>query len=109
MGKVSRKLGLEQAAHVDNRKADSALCALCARALGHRVEWHHVVPRSEGGRDTVPLHPICHRAIHAAADNAELARLGDLDAVRALPSVERFLTWIADKPPDFHAPTRRRR
>lgn len=109
MGKVSRKLGLEQAAQVKNPDIEAMRCALCARTLGRRVEWHHVVPRSEGGRDTVPLHPICHRAIHAAADNAELARLGDLDGVRALPSVERFLAWIADKPPDFNAPTRRRR
>uniref|UniRef100_UPI001952D452 HNH endonuclease n=1 Tax=Klebsiella variicola TaxID=244366 RepID=UPI001952D452 len=40
-------------------------CALCARPLGRRSEWHHVLPKSEGGRETVPLHPICHRTIHA--------------------------------------------
>ncbi|MEG8039537.1 HNH endonuclease [Sphingomonas sp. LR60] len=84
-------------------------CALCGRPLGTRVEWHHVIPRSEGGTGTVPLHPICHRAIHAAADNAALARAGTLDAIRDLPSLSRFLRWIADKPADFHAPTRHRR
>ena len=85
-------------------------CALCARPLGARVEWHHVVPKSEGGRDTVPLHPICHRAIHVVASNAELARLyPDLDALRERDEIRRFLGWIADKPAYFHAPTRRAR
>ncbi|MCC2979424.1 MULTISPECIES: HNH endonuclease [unclassified Sphingomonas] len=86
-----------------------AECALCGRLFGARVEWHHVVPKSKGGTQTAPVHPICHRAIHAAADNNTLARLADLEAVRALPAMSRFLRWIANKPPDFHAPTRRPR
>jgi hypothetical protein len=108
MGRVSRKLGLaEAAARID--AAPPSQCALCERPLGRRTEWHHVVPKSEGGRQTVPLHPICHRTIHAAADNATLARLGDLDAVRSLPAVARFVSWVTHKPPDFHAPTRKAR
>jgi 5-methylcytosine-specific restriction endonuclease McrA len=83
-------------------------CALCARPLGRKVEWHHIVPKSLGGRETVALHPICHRAIHAAVTNKELARTyPTLDALHAHPDVARFLKWIAGKPPDFHAPTRR--
>ena len=90
--------------------SDEQGCALCGRPLGRRIEWHHVVPRSQGGRDTVPLHPICHRAIHVIASNRELARrLPKLDALRALPEMARFLAWIANKPPDFHAPTRGKR
>lgn len=27
-------------------------------------------------------------------------------ALAAKPEVQRFLAWIADKPADFHAPTR---
>lgn len=84
------------------------VCALCGRPLGTRTEWHHVIPKSEGGRQTVPLHPICHRAIHAALPNVELARAGTLDAIRAEPAIARFLAWVAHKPPNFHAPTRRR-
>ena len=110
MGRVKRRLALAQAAaRAEAAAAAPAVCALCGRALGARIEWHHVVPKSQGGRETAPLHPICHRTIHAAADNATLARLADLDAVRTLPAIERFLDWIADKPADFHAPTRRGR
>jgi len=87
-----------------------ATCALCGRPLGSRIEWHHVVPKSKGGRETVPLHPICHRVIHASESNVELARLyATLDQLREQEDVARFLRWIADKPPDFHAPTRRKR
>lgn len=108
-GRVKRKAGLRQAAERATRAAAPAACALCGRALGTRVEWHHVVPRSEGGTQTVPLHPICHRAIHAAAPNADLARAGTLEAIRDWPAIARFLRWIGDKPVDFHAPTRRAR
>lgn len=85
-------------------------CWLCGRELGRRIEWHHPVPKSRGGRLTVPLHPICHRTIHANFTNAELARTGESpDALHANPVVARFVAWIADKPADFHARTATRR
>jgi len=89
---------------------DPADCALCGRPLGRRVEWHHVVPKSRGGRETLPLHPICHRAIHANVSNKDLERLyPTLEALKAREDIAAFLTWIANKPADFHAPTHRRR
>ncbi len=58
----------------------------------------------------MPVHPICHRTIHACFTNADLARMTLAGAPPAdHPDMRRFLTWIADKPPDFHAPTRVRR
>jgi len=85
-------------------------CWLCARALGQRVEWHHPVPKAKKGKGTVPVHPICHRKIHAHFTNAELARIGeDRDALAAHPAIATFLRWIADKPSDFHAATRKPR
>ena len=85
-------------------------CWLCGRPLGRRVEWHHPQPKSRGGRGTVPVHPICHRTIHACFTNVELARLALAGAALAdHPDLRTFLNWIANKPPDFHAPTRGRR
>ena len=86
------------------------ICALCERTLGRRVERHHLIPRSEGGRETAPLHPICHRTLHALFDTAELARIGsDLALLREQAALRPFLKWIASKPADFHAPTHRRK
>lgn len=90
--------------------APHAICALCHRPLGARVEWHHPVPKSQGGTVTVPVHPICHRTIHAAVSNHDLAgTYADLDTLRQRDDMRRFLQWIAGKPPDFNAPTRQSR
>lgn len=40
--------------------------------------------------------------------NTELERLS-LDALRVAPQMQRFLSWVATKPPDFHVPTARTR
>jgi hypothetical protein len=89
---------------------DAPACWLCGRPLGRRTEWHHPLPKSRGGRETVPVHPICHKTIHTALANTELARVGrTAQDLRANPEIARFVKWIADKPPDFHAPTRRKR
>lgn len=85
-------------------------CFLCRRPIGERVQWHHVVPKSRGGRDTAPVHPICHKTIHATLSNKELERnFASAEALRAHPEIARFLQWVGGKDPDFHAPTRKRK
>jgi len=85
-------------------------CWLCDRVLGTRVQQHHTVPKAKGGRTTVPLHPICHKAIHAHFTNPQLARMGaDRDALLENADLAGFVRWVANKPPDFHAPTRVKR
>ncbi len=108
-GRVKRIEGLRQADARALLPAEAERCGLCARLLGRKIEWHHRIPKSRGGTEVVPVHPICHRTIHACVSNHDLATsLADLDTLRAQPDIARFLRWIADKPADFHAPTRRR-
>lgn len=81
-------------------------CWLCQRPLGQQVQLHHTVPRAKKGRVTVPVHPICHRTIHKAFTNTQLARLqGSRTALVEDEGVSKFLAWIAGKPADFNAPT----
>ncbi len=81
-------------------------CALCDRPLGVKTEWHHVIPKSRGGRDVVPVHPICHRTIHATVTEAELERLyPSMADLREHSEIAKFLRWMADKPADFHKRT----
>lgn len=85
-------------------------CWLCERPIETLIQWHHPVPKAKKGRATVPVHPICHKTIHANFSNAELARIGlDREKVAGNETVARFLKWISGKPPDFHAATRNRR
>ena len=92
----------------------AAVCALCERPIpdGARASRHHLTPRLKGGArlGTVLLHQICHNAIHAHFNESELARrLSDIPSLRAEPEIARFLDWVAGKPGDFHAPTKRSR
>jgi hypothetical protein len=78
--------------------------------LGKKVQWHHKVPKSRGGKETAPVHPICHRIIHATLTNKELERgYASAEALRAHPEIAKFVAWVSNKEPDFHAPTRRRK
>jgi hypothetical protein len=97
--------------------AEPPICPLCDRPIpsGAPASRHHLTPRLKGGANgpTVLLHHICHRAVHAALSEAELARAyASPDALRAHPRLARFIAWVRRRPPGFHAPTlgpRRRR
>ena len=94
---------------VDSRRADEApaapvACWLCARPTGKTVVWHHPVPKSRGGRDVVPMHPICQQTLVANFTNSELQRHGmDVEGLLAEPAVRKFVAWVANKEPDFTA------
>ncbi|MFC3714313.1 hypothetical protein ACFOMD_17220 [Sphingoaurantiacus capsulatus] len=56
-----------------------------------------------------PKDLIRHRTVHATLTNHEIEREpATPEALRAHPALTRFIAWVADKPPDFHSPTRRR-
>ena len=81
-------------------------CWLCTRPTGKTIVWHHPVPKSRGGREVVPMHPICQQTLIANFTNSELQRYG-LDVVGLLdnPNVRKFVDWVAGKDPDFTATT----
>ncbi len=79
-------------------------CWLCGRPVGKTIVWHHPVPKSRGGRDTVPMHSICQQTLVATFTNSELQRFGmDVEGVLANPAVRKFVDWVANKDPDFTA------
>ena len=85
-------------------------CWLCLRPLGEQIDRYHPVPKSRGGRATVAVHPICRRTIESVFTNAELARSGgDREKLADHPEIVRFMSWVAEKAPDFDAPTAPRR
>lgn len=81
-------------------------CWLCERPFDTLMEWHHPVPKAKKGKGKVPIHPICHKAIHANFTNSQLARIGESRApLLENAALAKFIAWVKDKPPDFHAPT----
>lgn len=80
-------------------------CWLCGRPTGSEIVWHHPIPKSRGGKDTVPMHPICQRTIITHFTNSQLERFGmDVDGLLADETIAKFVAWVAKKEPDFNAP-----
>lgn len=87
-------------------------CPLCGREMlaGPSVEEHHLVPRSQGGRETVTLHRVCHRRIHAEFSERELRdRYDTIESLRAHPGIAAFIRWVAGRPAEFTKATFRRK
>lgn len=83
---------------------EPVICWLCARPTGATIVWHHPVPKSRGGTDVVPMHPICQQTLIANFTNSELQRNGmDVEGLLANPNVRKFVDWVAKKDPDFTA------
>ena len=86
------------------------ICALCGRAIPPDVaqSQHHLIPKLKGGKggETVLLHHICHKEIHATLTEAELARsYATPQALRAHPRLAKFIAWVAKRPPAFQSKT----
>ncbi len=94
----------EVAADDEAPAAPAVPCWLCGRPLGETVVLHHPVPKSRGGRDTVPMHPICQQTVITNFTNSELQRHGtNVEGLLDNPNVRKFVDWVAKKDPDFTA------
>jgi hypothetical protein len=99
----------KHASYGDSEREEEALaamvpCWLCCRPTGKTIVWHHPVPKSRGGRDVVPMHPICQQTLITNFTNSELQRHGmDVEALLATPTIRKFVDWVANKDPDFTA------
>ena len=96
--------GLSDLRCEDEAPAPAVACWLCGRPTGKTIVLHHPVPKSRGGRDTVPMHPICQQTLMANFTNSELQRHGmDVDGLLANTTIRKFVDWVANKDPDFTA------
>ena len=69
-------------------------CALCGRQV-RQTSKHHLVPKSEGGREVVELCQACHKTLHSFFTNETLLKeLHTLDSLRAEPEIARYLAWV---------------
>ena len=91
--------------------AEDKLCPLCMRPIPKsQRDAHHLIPKSRGGIDTVILHRLCHRQIHALLTENQLARnYSTIEALRAHPEIDKFIEWIINKPSHIRAAIKRSR
>lgn len=80
-------------------------CPLCDRPLvaGKSIDEHHLLPKSEGGREKFFIHRICHRKIHATFSEKELAKnYFTWAALRDQDAMALFISWVKKKPPEYY-------
>ncbi|MFZ2980869.1 MAG: hypothetical protein WA085_07540, partial [Sphingobium sp.] len=98
MARKHSKHGSYEDLHQEEEAPEAVvLCWLCGRPTGKTIVWHHPVPKSRGGRDVVPMHPICQQTLISNFTNSELQRHG-MDVEEGLlgnPAVRKFVDWVA--------------
>jgi hypothetical protein len=85
------------------------VCPLCDRIIPTtQIDAHHLIPKSHRGTETVLLHRICHRQIHALFTETELARqFNTVDKLKSHEEILRFIHWVKQKPDDFFERSRK--
>jgi hypothetical protein len=79
-------------------ESETSQCALCERWV-RSVTRHHLIPKSLGGREVVPLCAACHKTLHSFFHNATLSKeLHSLEALRAQEDIARYLAWVRKQP-----------
>lgn len=108
-GRIKRKIAQADPRLAAPASDTQAICPLCERPIPvAQRDAHHLLPRSRGGVETVWLHRICHRQIHALLSEAELEReYQTVDALQRHPGMARFLDWVQRKPDGFFERTRK--
>lgn len=108
-GRIKRQQALREALILTALTSEEVVCPLCDRPIPlAQRDAHHLIPKSRGGDQTVLLHRICHRQIHALFTETELARsYYQIEALRQHAELAKFVAWVQRKPDDFFERTRK--
>lgn len=70
------------------------ICGLCEREV-RQVNKHHLIPKSEGGREVIELCFACHKTLHSFFTNGTLAtELNSIATLRQNPQIAQYLKWV---------------
>jgi len=91
---------------LNNYDKPPPVCPLCMREIPPEVpqSLHHLIPKLKGGKHgpTILIHHICHKEIHSALTEAELAKnYNSIEALKAHPRLAKFFGWVAKRPANF--------
>ena len=79
-------------------------CEICDRPLGDvRIEDHHLTPKTFKGKETIPIHKICHQKIHATFSERELLNYyNTVERIKDHSEMAKFIKWVSKKPIDYY-------
>lgn len=84
---------------------DQQLCPLCGRPMPPgSFDEHHLIPKTFGGTQTIPLHKICHDKLHHTFSEREMANwYHSLDRILEDEQIVKFVKWVRKQPNDFYS------
>lgn len=79
-------------------------CPLCERILGNKnIDEHHLIPKTFKGTETIFIHKICHRTIHATFTERELEKeFNTIEKLLTHSTIVKFVKWVKTKPPEYY-------
>lgn len=111
-GRVKKKqIASQTYSNLSDLSQEQNICQLCMREMPKsQRDAHHLIPKSLGGVETVILHRLCHRQIHALLTENQLARhYSTIEALKGHPEIAKFIEWIRNKPTHIRASIKRSR
>lgn len=83
-------------------------CPICNRPLGEvRLEDHHLLPKTFGGRETICVHGICHQKLHSAITEREMQHYyHTVERLLEHEEIQKFVKWVSNKSPELHSVNR---
>jgi hypothetical protein len=68
-----------------------------------RIESHHLIPKTFGGKETIDIHKMCHQKIHATFSERELQHhYHTVERLCEHEEISKFVKWIHKKPIDYY-------
>lgn len=68
---------------------------------------HHLIPSTFKGTEVIEVHRICHEALHANITEREMLKYyHTVDRLKEHTNIQKFITWVKNKKPDFHIRTK---
>ena len=81
-------------------------CKICNRPLGANIDELHLIPKTFKGKDTITLHKICHRFLHATISEREMVNYyHTIDRILERDEIQKFIKWVSKKPIDYYSGT----
>lgn len=80
------------------------ICPICDRETPENfVEKHHLIPKTEKGRETIKICVSCGDVIHKFIEiNSLRDKYNTIEAIVLHPKIIKWKKWISKRPKDFN-------
>ena len=84
-------------------KKEKIECSICNRLTPPQYqEKHHLIPKSQKGKETIIVCCNCGDILHKLFSNKEMEKIyNNLDAILYNDDVQKWIKWIKKKPNSF--------